>query len=168
MLHVAGPNFRYRCDGRGVRTWKSDGALGDDPLLEVLKSGGLHLVVTEVVPVSGAASVCRCRGSTLKRCMICGRRWQSISQVTARRKRPNETDVSGDDSTAVRYSVWLFFFCLRRSHLRLNWLWLIVINVARYLKCVCLCVCSVLLEKCMHLFHLKLCESGVYTCTAWL
>ena len=32
---------------------KSDGALGDDPLLEVLKCGGLHLVVTEVAPVGG-------------------------------------------------------------------------------------------------------------------
>ena len=36
----------------GVRTCKSDGG---DPLLEVLKSGGLHLVVTEVVPVDGDA-----------------------------------------------------------------------------------------------------------------
>ena len=34
-------------------TCKSDGALGDSPLLEVLKSGGHHLVVTEVVTVSG-------------------------------------------------------------------------------------------------------------------
>ena len=55
MLHLAGSNFRYRCDGRGVRTCKSDGALGDDPLLDVLKSGGLHLIVTEVVPVGGGA-----------------------------------------------------------------------------------------------------------------
>ena len=38
-----------------MRTCKSDGALGDKPLLEVLKSEGLHLVVTEVVPVSGGA-----------------------------------------------------------------------------------------------------------------
>ena len=38
-----------------MRTCKSDDALGDDPLLEVLKSGGLHLVVTEVVPVGGGA-----------------------------------------------------------------------------------------------------------------
>ena len=38
-----------------MRTCKSDGALGDDPLLEVLKSGGLHLVVIEVVPVGGGA-----------------------------------------------------------------------------------------------------------------
>ena len=28
-----------------------DGALGGDPSFEVLKWGGLHLVVTEVVPV---------------------------------------------------------------------------------------------------------------------
>ena len=34
---------------------KSDGALDGDPSLEVLKCGGLHLVVTEVVPVSGGA-----------------------------------------------------------------------------------------------------------------
>ena len=34
-------------------TCKSDGALGGDPLLEVLKCGGLHLVITEVVPIGG-------------------------------------------------------------------------------------------------------------------
>ena len=34
---------------------KSDGALGHDSLLEVLKSGGLRSVVTEVVPVGGGA-----------------------------------------------------------------------------------------------------------------
>ena len=38
-----------------MRTCKSDDALGDDPLLEVLKSGGLRSVVTEVVPVGGGA-----------------------------------------------------------------------------------------------------------------
>ena len=38
-----------------MRTCKSDGALGDDPLLEVLKCGGLHLVVSEVVPTGGVA-----------------------------------------------------------------------------------------------------------------
>ena len=65
MLYVAGPNFRYRCDGRGVRTCKSDGALGDDPLLEVLKSGVFHLVVTEVVPVSGGADKERVVGGTV-------------------------------------------------------------------------------------------------------
>ena len=36
-----------------MHTCKSDGALGGNPLLEVLKCGGLHLVVTEVVPVGG-------------------------------------------------------------------------------------------------------------------
>ena len=38
-----------------MRTCKSNGALGGDPSLEVLKCGGLHLVVTEVVPVGGGA-----------------------------------------------------------------------------------------------------------------
>ena len=37
-----------------VCTGKLDGALGGDPLLEVLK-WGLHLVVTNVVPVGGGA-----------------------------------------------------------------------------------------------------------------
>ena len=32
-----------------------DGALGGDPSSKVLKRGGLHLVVTEVVPVGGGA-----------------------------------------------------------------------------------------------------------------
>ena len=35
---------------------KSDGALGDDPLFEVLKCGGLHLVITDVAPIGGGAS----------------------------------------------------------------------------------------------------------------
>ena len=38
-----------------MRACKSDGALRGDPLLEVLMSGGLHLVVTEVVPIGGGA-----------------------------------------------------------------------------------------------------------------
>ena len=38
-----------------MRACKSDGALGDDPLLEVLKYGGLHLVVTTEVPIGGGA-----------------------------------------------------------------------------------------------------------------
>ena len=38
-----------------MRTCKSDGALGGDPLPEVLKRGGFHLAVTEVVPVGGGA-----------------------------------------------------------------------------------------------------------------
>ena len=32
-----------------------DGALGGDPSSKILKRGGLHLVVTEVVPVGGSA-----------------------------------------------------------------------------------------------------------------
>ena len=32
-----------------------DGALGDALLFEVLKCGGLHLVVTDMVPVGGGA-----------------------------------------------------------------------------------------------------------------
>ena len=35
---------------------KSDGALGGNPLLEILKCGGRHLVVTEVVPVDGGGT----------------------------------------------------------------------------------------------------------------
>ena len=34
---------------------KSDGALGGVPLLEVFRCRGLHLVVTEVVPIGGGA-----------------------------------------------------------------------------------------------------------------
>ena len=34
---------------------KSDGALGGIPLLEVFRCRGLHLVVTEVVPIGGGA-----------------------------------------------------------------------------------------------------------------
>ena len=37
----------------------SDGALGDDPLLEVLRCRGRHLVVTEVVPIGGGADTKR-------------------------------------------------------------------------------------------------------------
>ena len=55
-MYVAGPNFRYKCDGRGVRACELDSALGGDPSFEVLKRGGLHLIVTaEVVPVGGGA-----------------------------------------------------------------------------------------------------------------
>ena len=50
------PNFRYlKCDGRGVRAFELDSALVGDPSSEVLKHGGLHLVITEVVPVGGGA-----------------------------------------------------------------------------------------------------------------
>ena len=38
-----------------MRACRSDGALGGDPSLEVLKHGGLQLVVTEVVPIGGGA-----------------------------------------------------------------------------------------------------------------
>ena len=34
-------------------TCKSDGVLGDDLSLEVLKCGGLHLVVIKVIPIGG-------------------------------------------------------------------------------------------------------------------
>ena len=57
VVYVAGPNFRYKCDGRGVRACELDGALGGDPSFEVLKrAAGLHLIVTaEVVPVGDGA-----------------------------------------------------------------------------------------------------------------
>ena len=38
-----------------MRARELDGARGGDPLSEVFKRGGLHLVVTEVVPVAGGA-----------------------------------------------------------------------------------------------------------------
>ena len=38
-----------------MRARELDGAWGGDPSFEVLKRGGLHLVVTEVVPVDGNA-----------------------------------------------------------------------------------------------------------------
>ena len=53
LEYIAGPNFRYKCNGRGMCERESDGAWGGDLSFEVLKHGGLHLVVTEVVPVSG-------------------------------------------------------------------------------------------------------------------
>ena len=40
---------------RGEYTQELDGAWGGDQLFEVLKFEGFHLVVTEVVPVSGSA-----------------------------------------------------------------------------------------------------------------
>ena len=55
IRYVVGPNFRYKCDGRGVRACDLDGDFGGDPSSEVLRRGGLHLVVTEVVPISGGA-----------------------------------------------------------------------------------------------------------------
>ena len=38
-----------------MRACELNGALGGDPSFEVLKHGGLHLVVTEVVSVGGGA-----------------------------------------------------------------------------------------------------------------
>ena len=38
-----------------MRACELDGVLGGDPLFEVLKRGGLHLVVTEVIPIGGGA-----------------------------------------------------------------------------------------------------------------
>ena len=55
IQYVAGPNFRYKCDGSGVRACELNGALCGDPSSEVPKRGGLHLVVSEVVPISGGA-----------------------------------------------------------------------------------------------------------------
>ena len=55
-----------------MHTCKSDGALGDDPLLEVLKSWGLHLVVTEVVPVCfGVRLVQNCKVPVLPMSLVC-------------------------------------------------------------------------------------------------
>ena len=54
ILYVTEPNFRHKCDRRGVHAHELDGAWGGN-LFEVLKRGGLHLVITEVVPVSGGA-----------------------------------------------------------------------------------------------------------------
>ena len=36
-----------------MHTCELDGAFGGDPSSEVLKRGGLHLVITEVAPVGG-------------------------------------------------------------------------------------------------------------------
>ena len=55
ILYIARHDFRYKCDGRGGRARELDGALGGNPSFEVLEHGGLHLVVTKVVPVSGGA-----------------------------------------------------------------------------------------------------------------
>ena len=38
-----------------MHTCELDGAWGGDPLFEVLECGGLHLIITEVVPVGGGA-----------------------------------------------------------------------------------------------------------------
>ena len=48
ILYVAGPKLQFRCD-------QLDGAWCGNQSFEVLKCGGLHLVVTEVVqPVGGS------------------------------------------------------------------------------------------------------------------
>ena len=46
ILCIAEPNLWFRCDKRGVCTWGGD-------QFEVLKCGGLPLVITEVVTVGG-------------------------------------------------------------------------------------------------------------------
>ena len=55
IWYVAGPNFRYKGNRKGVHVCELDGGLGGDLSSEALKCGGLYLVVTEVVPVSGGA-----------------------------------------------------------------------------------------------------------------
>ena len=52
---VAGPNCRYLNASGGECTHELNPALGGSPSSEVFKRGGLHLVVTEVVPISGGA-----------------------------------------------------------------------------------------------------------------
>ena len=42
---------QYRCDVRGVCACELDGSWGGSLLSEVLRHGGLQLVITEVVPV---------------------------------------------------------------------------------------------------------------------
>ena len=56
IWYVAGPNFRYKCDGRGVCASEVGGALGGDLSSQVLRHGGRHLVVTKVVPITGGGS----------------------------------------------------------------------------------------------------------------
>ena len=51
--YVAGPNFRY-IDSMGEEcVCEFDGACGGNQSFEVLKCGGLHPVITEVLPVGG-------------------------------------------------------------------------------------------------------------------
>ena len=52
---VAGPNCRYLNASGGECTPELNPALGGSPSSEVFRRGGLHLVVTEVVPISGGA-----------------------------------------------------------------------------------------------------------------
>ena len=53
IQYVARPNFRYKCDRRGVCSCQLSGAMGGNPSSEALKPGSLQLVITEVVPSSG-------------------------------------------------------------------------------------------------------------------
>ena len=73
IWYIAGPNFRYKCDGRGVCACEVGGALGGDLSSEVLRHGGLHLVVTEVVPISGGATKKKssCAVQNLRTCTVC-------------------------------------------------------------------------------------------------
>lgn len=55
IADVAGPNFRFRRDERGVRT-RVSWCLGWRSVFSILRHGGFHLVVvTEVAPVGGGA-----------------------------------------------------------------------------------------------------------------
>ena len=53
IAYFTGPNFWFRCDRRGVCTWVR-WCLQWQSVVEVLKCGGLHLVITEVIPVGGS------------------------------------------------------------------------------------------------------------------
>ena len=52
IAYVAGPNLQFRYDRRGMCA-ELDGACGGHQSFQVVKIGGLHLVVTEVIPVGG-------------------------------------------------------------------------------------------------------------------
>ena len=52
IQYVAASTFSYRYECRGVCAFELDDASGGDQSFDV-KCGGLHQVVTEVVPVSG-------------------------------------------------------------------------------------------------------------------
>ena len=52
IAYVAGPDLQFRCDRSGMCA-ELDGACGGHQSFQVLKIGGLHLVVTEVIPVGG-------------------------------------------------------------------------------------------------------------------
>ena len=48
-------DLTFGIDAMGGERVHADGALGDDLLLEVLKCGGLHAVITEVASVGDGA-----------------------------------------------------------------------------------------------------------------